>query len=94
MNTTELNISDMNDLELKGTLHAWLEKVKNRLELEQLAEFMRPSIEEDKEEEDSWNEIPPFHQERILNSYKESFNPDNWINHEDVKKQHAKWLQK
>lgn len=44
--------------------------------------------------EDSWNDIPPIHQERILNSYEESFNSKNWVNHEDVKKQHAKWLQK
>lgn len=42
--------------------------------------------------ENSWEDIPAIHQERILNSYKESFNSENWIEHEDVKKQHAQLL--
>ena len=46
------------------------------------------------QKEDWWDEIPVLHQARILQSYKDSFNSENWIDHEDVKKQHAKWLQK
>lgn len=52
------------------------------------------AIKELAQKDDWWDEIPLAHRERILNSYKESFNPENWVNHEDVKKQHAKWLQK
>jgi hypothetical protein len=40
-----------------------------------------------------WHNVPPIHKKRIINSYKESFNPENWIDHEEAKKQH-KWLLK
>ena len=45
-------------------------------------------------DESWWEEIPLQQKERILASYKESFDPENWIDHEDMKKRHAKWLQK
>ena len=45
-------------------------------------------------DESWWNDMPLQQQERILASYKESFDPENWIDHEDMKKRHAKWLQK
>jgi hypothetical protein len=45
-------------------------------------------------DESWWNDMPLQQQERILTSYKESFDPENWIDHEDMKKRHAKWLQK
>jgi hypothetical protein len=41
-----------------------------------------------------WEEMPTQQKERILTSYKESFDPENWIDHEEMKKRHAKWLQK
>jgi hypothetical protein len=44
-------------------------------------------------DESWWAEIPAQQKERILTSYKESFDPENWIDHEEMKKRHAKWLQ-
>ena len=46
------------------------------------------------EDSNWWHEIPAEQQARILKSYKESYSPENWIDHEEVKKHHAKWLQK
>ena len=51
-------------------------------------------LKEDAEEDDWWEDIPLVHRERILESYKESFEPKNWVSHEDALKRHAKWLQK
>jgi hypothetical protein len=45
-------------------------------------------------DESWWEEMPAQQKERILTSYKESFDPENWIDHEEMKKRHAKWLQK
>jgi hypothetical protein len=45
-------------------------------------------------DESWWDEIPAQQKERILTSYKESFDPENWVDHEEMKKRHAKWLQK
>lgn len=45
-------------------------------------------------DESWWDEMPLTQQKRILTSYKESFDPENWISHEEMKKRHAKWLQK
>jgi hypothetical protein len=45
-------------------------------------------------DESWWEEMPAQQKERILTSYKESFDPENWLDHEEMKKRHAKWLQK
>lgn len=39
-----------------------------------------------------WNSLTTEEQEELMVSYKESFAPENQIAHEDVKKQHVKWL--
>ena len=40
-------------------------------------------------DESWWDEVPIQQQQRILISYRESFDPENWISHEDMKKRHA-----
>lgn len=44
-------------------------------------------------DESWWDEVPIEQQQRILTSYRESFDPDSWMSHEDMKKRHAKGLQ-
>ena len=39
-----------------------------------------------------WNDYHPFYQAELLQSIKESFEPENCIDHEIMKKKHAKWL--
>ena len=60
------------------------------LKLERFVKVLQEAAEND----EWWQDIPKEEQARILKSYKESYNSENWIDHEDVKKQHAKWLQK
>lgn len=41
-----------------------------------------------------WNSLSELEQQELLLSYQESFDSQNLISHEDVKSQHAKWLEK
>lgn len=39
-----------------------------------------------------WNNLTNKEQEELLLSFDESKNPENLIDHEDMKKKHEKWL--
>jgi len=41
-----------------------------------------------------WDSLSSDEREELLLSYDESFNPSNLVSHEEVKKQHVKWLKK
>ena len=41
-----------------------------------------------------WDSLSPEEKDELLLSYDESFDPNNLISHEEVKKQHDKWLRK
>jgi len=43
---------------------------------------------------DLWDGLSLEEREELLLSYDESFDPKNLLSHEDVKKQHEKWLGK
>ena len=80
----------MNVLELKGSIFELIARIDNPKSLSRVHEFLK-HFNDNPEDKDAWEDVPPVHQERILNAYKESFNSENWIDHEDVKKQHAKF---
>lgn len=81
----------MNDLELRGALHFFIEKVKNRLQLEQLAELIRPVIEKD-EEEDWWDDLTTEQQADLMTSIGETEDPKKLTSHEEVMKMSRQWL--
>ncbi|HNP08552.1 MAG TPA: hypothetical protein PKN99_13045 [Cyclobacteriaceae bacterium] len=41
-----------------------------------------------------WDGLSSAEKEELLLSYEESFEPNNLLSHEEVKKQHNKWLEK
>lgn len=41
-----------------------------------------------------WDSLSLAEKDELLLSYDESFKPNNLISHEEVKKQHDKWLRK
>jgi TRAP-type C4-dicarboxylate transport system substrate-binding protein len=43
---------------------------------------------------DWWDDLPPEQQTRLQQSIEESYDPENLIDHEEMKKKHAKWLRK
>ena len=81
-----LNIESMSDLELKGVVLDIVGSAESRVQLERFVKVLQEAAEND----EWWQDMPKEEQARILKSYKESYNSENWIDHEDVKKQHAK----
>jgi hypothetical protein len=43
---------------------------------------------------DWWDDLPIEQQVRLKKSIEESYDPENLIDHEVMKKKHAKWLRK
>lgn len=39
-----------------------------------------------------WSELSIEEREELILSYEESFNQENLLSHDEVKKQHSKWL--
>jgi hypothetical protein len=39
-----------------------------------------------------WNQLSDDQKQELLLAYDESFDPNNTLSHEQVKQQHAKWL--
>ena len=46
------------------------------------------------DETDWWDELPAEQQARLNQSIEESYDPKNLVDHEEMKKRHAKWLRK
>lgn len=93
MAITELNMSEMNDLELRGALYLLIGKVKNRLQLEQITTLIRPVIEEiEDEENDWWDELTAEQQADLTTSIGETEDPKKWTSNEDVLKMSRQWL--
>ena len=93
MNIAELKISEMNDLELRGALYLLIGKVKNRLQLEQITELIRPLIEENgADEADWWEELSAEQQADVTASIGETEDPTKWTTNEDVRKMSRQWL--
>ncbi len=75
----------MSVIELKSSLMQMIGDIHSEAILKNMFRLLK----EASQDEDWWDEIPAQHQARILKSYEESFNPDNWIDHEEMKKRHA-----
>ncbi len=45
-------------------------------------------------EDDWWDELSDERKKLLDEAIAESYDPNNWIDHEDAKKKHAKWLSK
>lgn len=89
----------MNILEMKGAI---LDKIAQIAELDdpktlqEVIDFLDTMLILPETESDGWNDLPPEAQQELLQAIKRSENddPENWISHEEVKKQAKSWLQK
>ena len=82
----------MNTLELKGSLLDLIAQANDNSRLARLFEAYHDIFTT--EEEDWWDELPIEQQTRLSQSIEESYDPKNLIDHEEMKKKHAKWLRK
>ena len=92
MKVLEMNIMDMNDLEIKGILYDVIQKTRSRQDLLRYFDaFIDVEIEKKTE---FWEQYTPEQRAELDRSYEESFNPDNWVSHEEVMAKYSKWSKK
>ena len=92
MKVLELNIMDMNELEIKSILHGIIQKARNKQKL--LRYFDAFKDVEIEEQTDLWEQYTPERRAEIEFSIEESFNPENWVSHEEVMSKYSKWSKK
>ena len=95
MKAAELDITALDATELKKFLQKLIQKAKSKGQLIRIIERVEEVFEEDAEDADIfWSRFTPEQRAELEQSFEDSYNPDNWIAHEDMLKKHAKWLQK
>jgi hypothetical protein len=92
MKVLELNIMDMNELEIKSVLHGIIQKARNKKKL--LRYFDAFKDVEIEEQSDLLEQYTPEQRAALDQSYEESFNPENWVSHEEVMLKYSKWSKK
>ena len=95
MKAAELDITALDATELKKFLQKLIQKAKSKGQLIRIIERVEEVFEEDAEDADIfWSRFTPEQRAELEQSFEDSYNPDNWIAHENMLKKHAKWLQK
>ena len=79
-------------METKEDFHKLIDEIKDEQILRSYFELIKRLNSNQTGE--LWNGLNSAEQEELLLSYEESFNPDNLMRHDQVKKQHSKWLEK
>jgi hypothetical protein len=79
-------------MKTKEDFHRLIDEIKDEVVLKNYFELIKRL--NNNETGELWKSLKQEEQEELLLSYEESFNPDNLISHEQVKKQHGKWLEK
>lgn len=93
MKVAEVDFSSLNADELRGMLLRLITKAKNKAQLIRIIERVEEVIEDETEDaEIFWNRFTPEQRKELEKSFEESYNPENWISHDDMRKKHAKWL--
>ena len=80
----------MNVLAIKVEMFELLAQTYDEAVLLKLYKSMKEVFETT--ESDWWDELSTEQQTRLQKSIEESYDPENLIDHEDMKKKHAKWL--
>lgn len=92
LNFSETKIGQMNVLELKGILFSIIEKAKNREQLIQVVLAVKDVVEDEEDETTFWSRYTPEQRVELEKAFDESYDISDGIPHEDMKKKHAKWL--
>jgi hypothetical protein len=80
----------MNTLAIKVEMFEILASTHDEAMLLKLYKKMKEAM--DATQPDWWDELPPEQQVRLSKSIEESYDEANLIDHEVMKKKHAKWL--
>ena len=80
----------MNTLELKQNFHLLIDSIDNKKLLLNFYDLIKKRASA--KEGQLWDKLSKQEQEELLLSLEESKNPENLIDHEEMKKKHTKWL--
>ena len=80
----------MSVLELKSELHEIIVMLQSEEALLKILESAKQAVED----EDLWDLLSTSQVEKLKQSIENSRDKNQLLNHEDVKKKHAKWLSK
>ena len=95
MEEAKLDIVALDTSELKDFLLKLIGKAKNKAQLMRIIERVEEVFEEDAEDGEAfWQRFTPQQRTELEQSFEDSYNPENWIAHEDMLKKHAKWLKR
>ena len=85
----------MTALEMKVEILEIVANTKDQNTVTRIFDKVHEALEEDSETEiDWWDELTPAQQVRLEKSVEESYDPKNWVSHEDVMKKYEKWFKK
>ena len=91
---TKFKLLTMSFLELKGELLDMISEFKSEKQLLRLHQVAQEISDEETSEEDWWDNLSEERKVLLDKAIEESYDPKNWISHEEVKKKHTKWLSK
>lgn len=80
----------MNTIELKQNFHQLIDSIDNKKLLHNFYDLLKKRSSA--KEGQLWDKLSAQEQEELLISLEESKNPDNLIDHEEMRKRHKKWL--
>ena len=80
----------MNTIELKQNFHHLIDSIDNEKLLINFYDLIKKRSSA--KEVQLWNRLTTHEQEELLLSLEESENPENLIDHEEMKMKHKKWL--
>jgi hypothetical protein len=80
----------MNTIELKKSLHNLIDRIDNEQLLTTFYDLMKKKAEA--KEGLLWNRLTDQEREELLMTVEESEDPDNLIDHRQMKEKHKKWL--
>ena len=86
----------MTALEMKVEILEIVANAKDHTTVSRIFYKVHQALEEDSEniENDWWDDLTPTQQIRLQKSIDESYDPENWVSHEDVMKKYEKWFKK
>ena len=86
----------MKVLELKGSIVEMVARVQDEQSLEQIQAYLNHFLTEyDKEmNENAPSQLSPQQETELAVAIEESYQPENWVAHEDVMKRVDKWFKR
>lgn len=86
----------MTALEMKVEILEIIANTKDQNTVSRIFNKVHEALDEEinTDEQDWWDELTPAQQIHLKKSIEESYDPANWISHDEVMKKYKKWFRK